>query len=252
MSKAFDEAQKLHTKYGIDGWHSSDDLGRAKNRVDRAGIALVILATFSHTTRLKDGAVEVRFVESFNTKVEKETTAEELLQVLTGQLVSLPTSMGKKFGSTRGISGSDGFSLKEAGIEEILQGFIDDPIAAVPPELQESVCKGLEKKAKSINKRVRNYDSEVTRRVKGRKSRAITSLTKMLAELDHEFQELAVRALRHNHTIVGKYGVETRTLQEFANSLNTILSGNNLENWQDEDVILEAVRLAGVHTVMSQ
>ena len=255
MSKAYTEAWELYEEYKLDGFCGADGLSRVQNCVAKAGIALVILATHSHTTSLEGGAVKVRFVERFKIEVKKETTAEKLLQTLAGQLVSIDLSIGKEFGLVRFLSGNFGFSLKteeDKPVEAVLRGFLDDPMSAVPVDLKESVRDGLRKKAKSINRRLHNYDNEVVRRDKGRKSRAITSLTKVLAELDPEFQDLVVRTLRHNHTTIGKYGSKDHTIRGFLNAINTICSGNNLENWQDNDVISEAARLAGVHVVMNQ
>jgi hypothetical protein len=257
MSKAYYKHQELCEKHGLG--HVFGGEGNEASTIARAALSLVILATFNHTTRLKNGAIFVKFVENFSMKVEKEITAEQLLQYLAGQLVSLRKEADKTFASVRafasvrGVTGCCGFLVSKEN-EPLFEGFLKDPVAHVPGdlELKNQLLEGLKKKTKSINKRLRNYDNEKARRDRERKARAITSLSKVLADLDPEFRELAVRALRHNKWSTNKYGSKHHSLQKLLNALNTICSGNNLENWQDEDVIPEAERLASVYWVMNQ
>ena len=134
----------------------------------------------------------------------------------------------------------------------LVKEFYKDPISFLPANLANEFREALKKKVKSINKRVRNYDGEYARRKKGRRARAVTSLTTVLAELDPEFRELIVRAIRHNVTTKGKYGDKDHTVMRLLNALNAVCSVNNLENWQDEEVIPEAEQLASIHWIMNQ
>lgn len=252
MSKSYYKWQTLCEKYKTKSSYSLQmTVEEAHQQTLRAALSLVVLATFAHRTKLEAGHAKVSFAENFSLVAEEELTAEDILKALASQLVSLRVEKDKTFASMRGISGSCGCVVTDE-TKAIFEAFLADPMASMPDELKDEVLTGLEKKAKSINKRLRNYDNEIARRKRGRQSRAVTSLTKVLAELDPEYRELAVRAIRHNRTTKGKYGVEDRSLMKLLNALNTICSGNNLENWQDEEVIPEAERLASVHWVMNQ
>ncbi len=257
MGSAFYKYQELREKY-LENEHCTryrirTDAERIVECISGAGLSLVVLATFAHRTKLEaNGTVKVHFTESFSVDLKEETTTDALLQDLAGQLISL--NKDQKWGKLRRISGSSGISLDDDAKRQALEGFLADPMSAVPDELKDTVTQGLAKKAKSINKHIRNYDNEVTRRARGRKSRAVTSLTNVLAELDTELRLTVINAIRLNKTVTDQYGRHSRksSLRKLHAALSVVLSGNNLKNWQDEDVISEATRLVNVQVVMDQ
>jgi hypothetical protein len=250
---AYTRYDQLLEKYGVEKYKWNEDPVKQVELLKKQSVfTVVVLLLSNHTTRLQDGAIKVRFVENFSVVVKEETTPQKLFRDLIGQTLSIQQdSIGHEQITYRSIPSSGG-TASNPEANQAAKEFLADPEALLPADLTDQVSAALKKKAKSINKRLRNYDNEKARRDRGRKSRAITSLTKVLAELDPEFRELCVRAVRHNHTTTSQYGYKEHSLQHLLNAINTICSGNNLENWQDEDVIPEAERLASVAWVMNQ
>jgi len=239
----------LCEKYGAQGFFIDDEVKAAGVDVAKAALALVTYVTLSHTTEMKARTIKVKFVERCSIEVKKEISPEELLTALAAKAIQLDIQNG--YISTRFPSSSGSHRITKPRAISLVKDFLADPMASIPEDLRKETREGLEKKAKSINKRIRNFDSEKARRDKGRKSRAITSLSKLLAELKPEFGELAAAAIRANHTTHGQYGDE-HDFHAFYSAVGKICSGNNLTNWQDEDVIPEALRLAKVDWVMNQ
>jgi hypothetical protein len=205
MSKAYYRYQNLRKQYCPEHKWDEPVVEHVKRAAQEAGCSLAVLLTSNHTTRLDNGSINVRFVENFAATFSKEITEEELLRELASQFLSFEQVQGSG-GSlgARGISGHSGRHIDPevaAEVKGLVDEFLKNPMDSVPSDLQEELLTGLRKKTKSINKRFRNYDSEAARRARGRKSRAITSLSKLLAEVDPDFRELAVRALRLNQTI---------------------------------------------------
>ncbi len=251
MGPAFRKYEELREKY-LKNEYGGTNAERIARSIKRAGLSLAVLATFAHRTKLEGGVVKVHFVRNFLIDLKEEITVNGLLQELVGRLVYVSEDSNETLCDVRHISGSSRFPLKKDAERQALESFLADPMSAVPDELKDEVREGLAKKAKSISKRVRNYDNETVRRARGRKSRAVTSLTKVLAELDPDQRLVIVKAIRLNRIVPDDNGWPVNSLRKLYMALHTVLSGNNLENWQDEDVIPEAVRLADVQAVMDQ
>jgi len=249
MSKARRQWDDYCTKYkSYYVGHSNEEIARQQTL--KAALSLAILVTSNHTTRLQDGTVLIKFVEGFEVTVRKEITAEGLLSELANLIIDMDSN--KEYVVCKFIFMGSSTLCSDPKVKTVFRGFLQDPMASVPSGLKDKVLQALKKKVKSINKRLRNYDSEKARRDRGRKSRAITSLAKVLAKLDPSFRELAVQALRNNVTTRGKYNYEEHSLLKFLDAINTMCSGNNLKNWKDKDVIPEAERLASIQWVMDQ
>jgi hypothetical protein len=247
--------QDLCSKYGA----GSPPVG-GKNpqyTVTVAYCAVAAILDRPHTTKLKDdGVVEARFSGGYRgayiVEMDKELTEDTLLHALVGQVIEVnPTNHPdhKWYVNCMAPSGSSCSPYEDP---TLARAFIKDPLGNMPPQLAKQVKENLAKKVKSINKRVRNYSSEKNRREQGRKSRAVTSLTKLLADLCPESQALVVQAMRDNKRVTNEQGYEVSSLHKLYYAIGTVLQGNNEENWCSEDVISEAERLAGVHAVMNQ
>lgn len=234
--------KKLFEQYSTKRVKSRDGL------IEKSIFTVAILLLSNHTTWLEEGAIKVQFVRNFFVTLKEETTPRQLLQQLARKTISVEKNrLGEDNIHYRAICNS-AFVSSNPEIIKVVREFLADPMSFLPSDLVEQVREALRKKTKSINKRIRNYDSEKRRRDRGRRARAITALTKVLKDLDPEFRGLAVQALRHNHSFVGKHP----SLYEFLNTITAMCSKNNLKNWQDEEVIVEAERLADIAWVMYQ
>jgi hypothetical protein len=248
-----DRHEELCKKYGCFdyGWGASFDVEWAKAEIGRVYCCLAALLSVNHTTRLSDTSIEVKFVDGYAVQASGEITPDDLRDQLLGQMISIiPGKLAcVSFNTPRG-QGIMPLENKEA--HQLVKDFLANPVPVIPPDLLEDIRIDLGKKVKSINKRFRNRDRETVRRAKGRKARAINSLSKALSVLDQEYRELAVAALRANKTVLSAQKFPIPALQQLHNVISAMLSGNNLQNWQDEDVIPEAERLASVIWVMGQ
>lgn len=247
--------QDLCSKYGA----GSPPVGGRSPQytVTVAYCAVAAVLDRPHTTKLKDdGVVEVRLAGGYRgpyvVETGKELTEDVLLRALVGQILEVKPANHPDFKWYVNCTAPSGSSCGPCDDPTLARAFIKDPLGNMPAELANQVKENLVKKVKSINKRVRNFSTEKNRRDKGRKSRAVTSLTKLLSELCPESQALVVQAMRDNRRVTNEQGYEVSTLHKLYYAIGTVLQGNNEENWCSEDVISEAERLAGVHAVMNQ
>ena len=236
---------QLCEKYGCSDYclGASFDAKWAKDEIGRVYCCLSALLSVKHATYLLDSSIEVKFIDGYSIKVTEEITPDDLRDQLLNQMISIipgsPANVSYNTPRGQGIMPLNG---KEA--YHLIKNFLANPVSMIPPDLLGDIQTNLEKKVKSINKRLQNRDREESRRAKGRKTRAINSLSKNLSALDHKYRELAVEALRTNK--------KASALKQLHDVIGTMLIGNNLKNWKDEDVISEAERLADIIWVMNQ
>ena len=230
MSSYDDRYTSLCKKFGIT---PRGHYGRsATESCLRAALALTTLATSNHRTKLEgEGVIRVIFINSITFEMTGQITPEDILRRLANQLIAFRTekTVEIKQCCTQAQPWIWSVESEEA---TIFMEFILNPEASIPDDLREEVRLALVKKAKSINKRVRNYDSEIARRKQGRHARAVVSLTKTLARLDSESRRLVTEIIRLD--VVGPVSF----------ALEEVRNGDNLARWQDEDVISEAERLS--------
>jgi hypothetical protein len=227
-------------RLGIQGYVGGTSDAEVNHETVLAAICTIAAQLqLSHTTELTNGIVKARFANSRSIEIAGEVTPDQLFSYLVQSAVEVHPYSGKftvnySLFSTRGQRSCN-------DVTEI-QNFLNDPMAFVPDNLKPEIVETLTKKAKAINKCFRNYDSENAKRNKGKRYRAVASLSEQLATLDPHTRSIAVSVVR------------TDTDRASLEKLIAVLKecAKNRHNWHDEDVITEASDLAEVKWTMNQ